>query len=96
MAKIPSSVGPILNSLLRTLSFDENFKCSVQTIELTNGVENKLANPFPDNIIPRHYLVTNKDIPGEVYNGSTEWTTSNLYLRTTAASTQTITIIIMA
>ena len=92
MAKIPINIRSDLRAILQNLTFEENFRSIIQTIELTSGSETEIPNPFSDNIIPRYYVVYGKDIAGDVYDGTTAWTSSNLYINTTAAATQTVKI----
>lgn len=73
------------------LNFNDNFRGQIIDVSFTNGIELKI--PHNLKFIPSGYLVTKTSTPMSVSVGTTQWTNSDIYLRSNATGTATVLII---
>ena len=77
----------------RGIIFDENFDSVSVTFTSSATPDNENTIPHGLGKIPIGWLVYSKDKAGDVYDGTTAWTTTNLFLKVDIASV-TVKIII--
>lgn len=72
--------------LNRGINFNDNIDCRVIdfTSSGTPNAENTIAHDLGK--IPTGYFVVGKDKAGDLYNGTTTWTATNIYLKNAVAS----------
>lgn len=75
-------VGLLLN---RGLTFDDNFAMSEADVTFS-GANVEVAVPHSLKKVPKGILIVRKDRACDVYDGSTAWTDTNIYLKPTVAN----------
>jgi len=79
--------------LTKGLIFQDNFDCNIQTVTLSAVVGTELEITHNLRKIPTGYMVVSKDKTGDIYNGSSAWTATTLYLKSSVSS-PTITVLV--
>ena len=67
------------------LIFSDNLESTISSVT-TGGAGTELAIPHTLKRVPSGYLVLSRDQAGIVYDGSTAWTTSNIYIKANVAT----------
>jgi len=79
-----------LTTLLRNLSFDDNFQGWVQEVTIPAGSEVKIFNRL-ENRIPNYRIVLRGGTNAEqVVDGDTEWTIDSVYLKNLSGTSVTV------
>lgn len=83
------TISSIVDTVNGNLEFDKNFKS--QTVEVTFAAANTDTEIMHGlNRTTVHYLIVNKDVACDVYNGNRANVLSACYLRCTVATTLTL------
>lgn len=77
----------LLHATLHSLTFDDNMLGNFCVVTFPVAPNTDLTITHGLGFIPAGYIVTRRSNGGVIYDGVTTWTTVNLYLRSTAAST---------
>lgn len=75
------------------LTFDDNSSINRKSITTSGTPDTEAAVSHNLKRVPVGYFVVGRDKAGVIYNGTTAWTTTNIYLRSNVA-TVTATVII--
>ena len=83
LLNLETNLKGILN---RGINFRENIDCATVdfTSSATPNAENTVAHTLGK--IPTGYIVVGKDKAGDLYNGTSAWTGSNVFLKCSVAS----------
>lgn len=77
----------LLHATLHSLVLDDNFLGRFYNVTFPVAPNTDIAIPHGLGFIPAGYFVSRRNNAGVIYDGATAWTATNLYLRSTAAST---------
>lgn len=84
-----------LATVLRNLSFEDNFQGWVEEVTIPAGAELKIFNRL-QNTIPSYRLILRGKAGSElVVDGDTAWDFENVYLKNTGGSPVTVTVAFM-
>lgn len=92
--ELPKILREISNAF-SALKFTDNFQCFKVEVTIPATSELAIRNQFRDGKIPTERLIVRGN-SGSVVDGDTEWTRDFVYLKNTAASSATVTVIFLA
>lgn len=76
----------LVQILTKGLKFEDNFNCFIGSLTTSAVAGTELEISHGLKRIPSGYLVIGKDKTGDIFDGSTVWTSSSIYVKSDVAS----------
>jgi len=82
-----------LNTVLKNITFEDNFKSSQFDLTLAVGEELEIKHKL--GVIPGGYIVLKSSANSAIIDGSNEWTNQSLYIKNDGSAINSIRILIL-
>jgi len=83
LSRYSMKLGDIINKGLR---ITDNFDSQIVTVT-TSGADTEVIVPHTLKRVPNGYFVLNTNKAANIYDSGTTWTTTNIYIKSNAATT---------